>query len=93
MSLSYDLEGIGLDRFKAEAAWGKGRGVNDPLTNADFANQEELDLRLVYEPHGGALEGLRAEVAYIDWHVFDQAMPNQELTEFRTIVNYAIPLL
>jgi len=93
VSLSYDLAGLGLDGVKAEVAWGSGRGVNDPVTNADFANQEELDLRLVYEPHGGALEGLRVEVEYTDWHVFDRALPSQELTQFRTIVNYAVPLL
>ena len=93
LSLSYDFAKLGLEGVKFEAAWGKGKGVNDPVTNQDFANQEELDLRLVYEPHRGPLHGLRVEVEYVDWQVFDRALPSQELSQFRTIVNYAVPLL
>ena len=93
LRLSYDFARLGFDGVKFEAAWGRGRGVNDPVTNEDFANQEELDLRLVYEPHGTPLEGLRVEVEYVDWQVFDAALPSEELTQFRTIVNYAVPLL
>jgi len=93
VTLSYDLAKLGLDGVKIEAGWGKGRGVNDPVTNEDFVNQQELDLRFVYEPHDSPLEGFRLEVEYIDWQVFDPALPSDELTEFRTIVNYAVPLL
>ena len=93
LRLSYDLAKLGLDGLKVDAAWGKGSGVNDPVTNLDFANQEELTLRLVYEPHYSPLEGLRVEVEYVDWQVFDAALPSEKLTQFRTIVNYAVPLL
>lgn len=93
VSLSYDLAGLGLEGLKFKAAWGQGWGRNDPVTNGDFANQEELDLRLVYEPLRGRLQGLRVEVEYIDWTVFDDALPSDELSQFRTIVNYTVPLL
>ena len=90
--LSYDLERRGLDGVKAEIAWGQGFGEVS-AANAGFADQEELDLRVSYEPHGGRLEGLRVEVEYIDWQVPDLVAPSDELTQFRAIVNYAIPLL
>ena len=93
VSLSYDFAELGLEGLKFMAAWGQGWGRNDPVTNGDFANQEELDLRLVYEPLGGRLRGLRVEVEYIDWTVFDDALPSDELSQFRTIVNYTVPLL
>lgn len=93
VSLSYDFAGLGLDGVKFKAAWGQGWGRADPVTNGDFANQEELDLRLVYEPLSGRLRGLRVEVEYIDWTVFDDALPSDDLSQFRTIVNYTVPLL
>lgn len=65
--LSYDLERLGLEGVRLEAAWGKGSGTPDLATNGGFADQEELDLRFVYEPHRGKLQGLRVEVEYIDW--------------------------
>jgi len=93
LSLSYDLEKIGLEGVKLHAAWGKGTGTPDLATNGGFANQEELDLRFVYEPHRGQLQGLRVELEYIDWQVFDAGLPSDDLTQFRAIVNYAVPLL
>ena len=93
LSLSYDLEKIGLEGVRLHAAWGKGTGTPDLATNGGFANQDELDLRFVYEPHRGRLEGLRVELEYIDWQVFDAGLPSDDLTQFRAIVNYAIPLL
>jgi len=93
LSLSHDLENIGLEGVKLHAAWGKGTGTPDLATNGGFANQEELDLRFVYEPHGGSLQGLRVEVEYIDWRVFDAGLPSDDLTQFRAIVNYSVPLL
>jgi hypothetical protein len=93
LSLSYDFAQLGLDGVKFKAAFGKGWGIEDPVTNGDFSNQQELDLRFVYEPPRGALQGLRVEVEYIDWTVFDDALPSDNLTQFRTIVNYTVPLL
>lgn len=93
VSLSYDFAGLGLEGLKFKAAWGQGWGRSDPVTNGDFANQEELDLRLVYEPLRGRLQGLRVEVEYIGWTVFDDALPSDELSQFRTIVSYTVPLL
>ncbi|WP_244501025.1 OprD family outer membrane porin [Methyloceanibacter marginalis] len=92
--LSYDLERLGLEGVRLEAAWGKGSGTPDLATNGGFADQEELDLRFVYEPHRGKLQGLRVEVEYIDWQVFDNpTLPSDDLDQFRAIVNYAVPLL
>jgi len=36
---------------------------------------------------------LRLELEYIDWQVFDQPFPSDDLDQFRTIVNYSVPLL
>lgn len=93
LTLSYDFAKLGLEGVKAHVGWGTGTGKSDPATNDGFANQEELDLRFVYEPHRGRLQGLRVEVGYIDWQVFDLGFPSDDLTEFRTIVNYTVPLL
>ena len=94
LKLSYDLEKLGFDGFKFEAAWGKGSGTPDLATNGGFADQEELDLRFVYEPQHGRFMGLRVELEYIDWQVFNNpTLPSDELDQFRTIVNYVVPLL
>lgn len=93
LQLSYDFKNLGLEGFKFHVAWGKGEGKADPATNGGFADQEEFDLRFVYEPHRGKLEGLRVELEYADWQVFDQDFPSDALTEFRAIVNYSVPLL
>ena len=92
LSLSYDLENVGLKDVKLHAAWGRGYAKSTPA-NQGFADQDELDLRFVYEPHGGALQGLRVELEYIDWQVFGQPFPSDDLTQFRAIVNYSVPLL
>jgi outer membrane porin, OprD family len=93
LRLSYDLERLGLNGVRVEAAWGQGSGTPD-LANGGFADQEELDLRFVYEPHRGPLEGLRVELEYIDWQVFDDpVLLSDELDQFRAIVNYSVPLL
>lgn len=93
LQASYDLGRVGLEDVKFHVAWGKGSGTPDLATNGGFANQEELDLRLVYEPHRGRLQGLRVELEYIDWQVFDAGLPSDDLTQVRAIVNYAVPLL
>jgi hypothetical protein len=93
LSLSYDFGRLGLEGVKFHAAWGKGTGVPDLLTNGGFADQDELDLRFVYEPHRGRLQGLRVELEYIDWQVFGQPSPSDDLKQFRAIVNYSVPLL
>jgi hypothetical protein len=92
-ALSYDFGQLGLEGVKFHAAWGKGNGTSNPLTNGGFADQDELDLRFVYEPHRGRLQGLHVELEYIDWQVFDQPFPSNDLDQFRTIVNYSVPLL
>lgn len=93
LSLSYDFARMGLEGVKFHAAWGKGTGVPDLLTNGGFADQDELDLRIVYEPQRGSLQGLRVELEYIDWQVFDQPSPSDNLNQYRAIVNYFVPLL
>ncbi len=92
LSLDYDFARLGLEGVKFHAAWGKGNGTPD-LANGGFADQDELDLRFVYEPHRGRLEGLRVELEYIDWQVFDQPFPSDDLDQLRAIVNYTVPLL
>jgi hypothetical protein len=77
---------------KALVAWGRGQGTAS-AANDGFADQEEFDYRLVYEPKLGRLVGLRLEFEYIDWRVPGVALPNDDLDQFRAIVNYKVPLL
>jgi len=93
LSLSYDFERLGLEGVKIQGAWGKGYGTPDLLTNGGFADQDEIDLRFVYEPHRGRFQGLRIEVEYLLWQVSDLPSPSDDLDQFRAIVNYAVPLL
>jgi outer membrane porin, OprD family len=88
VTLSYDFAKLGLDGVTFRAGWGKGNDAIDPANN-----QHELDLMWAYEPHGGVLQGLRVEVDYIDWRLFDTSFPSEDLTQFRAIVNYEVPLL
>jgi hypothetical protein len=93
LALDYDFGRLGFEGVKFHAAWGKGNGTPNPVTNRGFADQDELDLRFAYEPHRGRLQGLHVEVEYIDWQVFDQPSPSDDLSQFRVIVNYKVPLL
>ena len=43
--------------------------------------------------HGGPLEGLRVQIEYLDQRVIGAPLPSDDFTQFRAIVNYAIPLL
>ena len=90
--LSYDFVDFGFEGLKFYVGFGRGTDIIDPGTGAPEADQQEVDLRLSYEPHGGRLQGLRVEVEYIDLHQLDSG-PSDDLTQFRTIVNYSLPLL
>ncbi|MGD8528259.1 MAG: OprD family outer membrane porin [Methyloceanibacter sp.] len=92
LSLSYDFGMIGLEGVKALVAWGRGQGTAN-AANEGFADQEEFDYRLVYEPERGRLVGLRLELEYIDWRVPGLDLPSENLDQFRAIVNYKVPLL
>jgi hypothetical protein len=91
LSLSYDFGMIGLEGVKVLAAWGRGEG--SARTADGFDDQEELDLRFVYEPESGRLVGLRIELEYVDWRVPELGLPSEDLDQFRAIVNYKVPLL
>jgi hypothetical protein len=93
MSLSYDFAKLGLEGVKLHAAYGRGTGSGAVVAGIALNDQEELDLRVVYEPHRGPLQGLRAEAEYIDWQLFQRGLPSEELTQLRAIVNYSVPLL
>ena len=90
--LSYDFVDFGLEGLKVYAGWGRGTDIVDPDTGAPQPDQSELDLRLSFEPRRGRLQGLRVEVEYIDLRQLG-AGPSDDLTQFRTIVNYSLPLL
>jgi len=92
LSLSYDFGMIGLEGVKVLVAWGRGEGTAI-AANSGFADQEEIDFRLVYEPERGQLVGLRFELEYIDWRVPGLGLPSEDLDQFRAIVNYKVPLL
>jgi hypothetical protein len=82
LTLSYDFEKFGLEGVKFFVGWGRGTGAIDPTTGADLDDEDELDLRFVYEPRRGPLQGLRVA-----------ELPSEDLTQFRAIVNYAVRLL
>lgn len=92
LSLSYDFGMIGLEGLKAFVAWGRGEGTGS-AANGGIADQDEIDLRFVYEPHRGRLVGLRLELEYIDWRVPEGGFPSEDLDQFRAIANYKVPLL
>ena len=89
--LSYDFADFSLEGLKAFVGWGSGSNIIDRDTGAPRPDQRELDLRLSFEPHRGGLEGLRVEVQYVDLHQIDSG-PSDDLTQFRSIVNYLVPL-
>ncbi len=92
VSLSYDFSQIGLEGLSFFVGWGRGVGAIDAMTGAAQPNQDEIDLRLVYEPRRGRLQGLRVELEHIDLREDNALLPSDRLTEFRTIVNYSVPL-
>jgi len=92
-SLSYDFSRIGLEGLSFFVGWGRGVDAIDASTGAAQPDEEEIDLRLVYEPRRGRLQGLRVELEHIDLQKDDPSLPSEELKEFRAIVNYSLPLL
>ncbi|MGE3529238.1 MAG: OprD family outer membrane porin [Methyloceanibacter sp.] len=92
LSLSYDFGRIGLEGVKVLVAWGRGEGTGS-AANGSYAEQEERDFRVVYEPQSGRLAGLRLELEYIDWQVPGLGLPSEDLDQFRAIANYKVPLL
>ncbi len=91
--LSYDFSRVGLDGLAFYVSLGRGTGAIDPATGVSLPDRNEIDLRLEYEPHGGALEGLRVQLDYIDEDLIDNPTPGDDLTQFRASVNYLVPLL
>ncbi|MGE5260318.1 MAG: OprD family outer membrane porin [Actinomycetota bacterium] len=91
VELSYDFSRVGLNGLGFYAALG--RGIN-AITPGDgtLPDRNEIDLRLEYEPHGGRLEGLRVQLDYIDEQLIDNPTPSDDLTQFRAVVNYLVPL-
>jgi hypothetical protein len=92
VSLSYDFSQIGLEGLSFFVGWGRGVDAIDAITGAAQPDEEEIDFRLVYEPRRGRLQGLRVELEHIDLRVDNAFLPSDRLTEFRTIVNYSVPL-
>ena len=93
VSLSYDFSPVGIEGLKFFVGWGRGVDAIDVATGLPAPDHDELDLRLEYQPHGGPLEGLRVQIEYLDQRVIGAPLPSDDFTQFRAIVNYAIPLL
>jgi hypothetical protein len=81
-----------LDGVKFQAGWGQGFDAINSETGASLANESELDLRLVYQPHRGPLQGLRLELEYIEWVDPQPDNPSDDLTQLRAIASYVVPL-
>ncbi len=93
VTLSYDCARLGIDGLKLLAGWGQGFDAINPQTKAPFPDRDVLNLRLDYEPHGGALEGLRVQIYYSDERLIDASEPRDRQTQLRAEVNYVVPLL
>jgi hypothetical protein len=92
-SLSYDFASLGVDGLRVMVRYGRGVDAIDAATGGSLPDRDEIDLRLEYEPRDGPLEGLRVEIDYIDQRLIDVPPPGDNFTQFRAVVNYAIPLL
>lgn len=92
-SLSYDFASFGVEGLKLIVAYGRGVDAIDAATGAALPDRDEIDLRLEYEPHVGLLKGLRVQIDYVDQRLIDGPPPSDDFTQFRAVVNYAIPLL
>jgi hypothetical protein len=90
--LSYDFSRLGLNGLAFYVSLGRGTDAITAATGASLPNRDEIDLRLEYEPHGNALEGLRVQLDYIDQRLIDNPTPSDDLKQFRAIVNYLVPL-
>ncbi|MGV1015226.1 MAG: OprD family outer membrane porin, partial [Methyloceanibacter sp.] len=93
VSLSYDFSRLGIDGMKFVVGYGRGVDAIDARTSATLPDRDEYNLRLEYEPHGGTLQGLRVQIEYADQRLDRARPPRDDFTQFRAIVNYAIPLL
>ena len=49
-------------------------------------DRDVLNLRLDYEPQGGAMEGLRAQISYSDEKLIDTSAPRDQQTQLRAEV-------
>ena len=56
-------------------------------------DRDVLNLRLDYQPQGGAMEGLRAQIYYSDEKLIDTSAPRDHQTQLRAEVNYVVPLM
>lgn len=93
VTLSYDFSTMGFNGLKFLVGWGQGIDAINPTTEALEPDRNLLNLRLDYEPSGGRLEGLRVQVYYSNERLLDTALPRDNQSEFRAVVNYLMPLL
>jgi hypothetical protein len=88
---SYDFTRLGLEGVSAYALYVHGWGRIDPSTKASVPDEDELDLDLQWRPKWKFLDGLWFRVRYANVHQYEGDEDN--INDFRVIVNYDIPLL
>ena len=93
VTLSYDFSGHGLAGLKFLVGWGQGIDAIDARTRTPEPDRNVLNLRLEYQPPSGPLEGLQVQLYYADEMLLGADLPRDDQTQFRTIVNYVVPLL
>jgi hypothetical protein len=93
VTLSYDFSMVGLDGLKFLVGWGQGVDAINPSTGAAEPDRNLLNLHLDYEPSAGRLEGLRVQLYYSNERLLTTALPPDDQSEFRAVVNYLMPLL
>jgi hypothetical protein len=89
VGLSHDFAGIGWKGMSAFVNYASG-DTDDRGENAS-PDQEELDFTIDFKPPEGMLRGLwlRARAAFVD----EKGPDAQDLTDYRLILNYELPLL
>jgi outer membrane porin, OprD family len=89
--VSYDFARLGLEGVAAYALFVHGWGRIDPSTKEPVANENEFDADIQWRPQWKSLKGLWFRVRYANVRQYEG--PKNTINDFRTIVNYDLPLL
>jgi hypothetical protein len=91
-SAGEDMPDYPIPAKAREAYSPQGVDAVNPQTKAPLPNRDVLNLRLDYEPHGGALEGLRVQIYYSDEKLIGASEPRDDQTQFRACLNQSLHL-
>jgi len=89
--VSYDFAGLGLEGVAAYALFVHGWGRVDPFTRDPVPNENEFNADIQWRPQWKLLKGLWFRLRYANVRQYEG--PQNTINDFRTIVNYDLPLL